>query len=113
MNLNQKSQTIRCNGKIEFLWNKSGQLDYCPNRWLRIDSAAQNKETVFNNLLTHITTTVSYSLCGKDEEARETAAGVIRINPNFSCDYFAKKLPYKNKADLDLYIGALRKAGLK
>jgi hypothetical protein len=52
-------------------------------------------------------------MCGREEEARETAAGVLRINPNFSCEYFAKKLPYKNKADLDLYIGALRKAGLK
>jgi adenylate cyclase len=66
-----------------------------------------------HNLLTHITTTVTYSMCGREEEARETAAGVLRINPNFSCEYFAKKLPYKNKADLDLYIGALRKAGLK
>ncbi|NIQ88522.1 MAG: tetratricopeptide repeat protein [Deltaproteobacteria bacterium] len=66
-----------------------------------------------HNLLTHITTTVIYSMCGREEKARETAAGVLRINPNFSCDYFAKKLPYKNKADLDLYIGALRKAGLK
>jgi adenylate cyclase len=66
-----------------------------------------------HNLLTHITTTVIYSMCGREEKARETAAGVLRINPNFSCDYFATKLPYKNKADLDLYIGALRKAGLK
>jgi len=66
-----------------------------------------------NNLLTHITTTVSYSLCGKDEEARETAAGVLRINPKFSTKYFEKKIPYKNQADIDLYIGALRKAGLK
>jgi len=66
-----------------------------------------------DNLLTHITTTVSYSLCGKDEEARETAAGVLRINPKFSTKYFAKKLPYKNQADIDRYIGALRKAGLK
>ncbi len=66
-----------------------------------------------DNLLTHITTTVSYSLCGKDEEARETAAGVLRINPKFSIEYFAKKIPYKNQADTDRYIAALRKAGLK
>jgi adenylate cyclase len=66
-----------------------------------------------DNLLTHITTTVSYSLCGKDEEARETAAGVLRINPKFSTKHFAKKIPYKNQADTDRYIAALRKAGLK
>jgi group II intron reverse transcriptase/maturase len=29
-------------------------MDWCPNRWLRIGFAAQNKGTVFNNLLTHI-----------------------------------------------------------
>ena len=58
-------------------------------------------------------TTVAYSLCGREEEARETAAGVIRINPKFSCDYFAKRLTYKNQADKDRFIEALRKAGLK
>jgi len=66
-----------------------------------------------DNLHTHITTTVAYSLCGREEEARATAAGVIRINPKFSCDYFAKRLTYKNQVDKDRFIEALRKAGLK
>jgi adenylate cyclase len=66
-----------------------------------------------DNLHTHITTTVAYSLCGREEEARATAAGVLRINPKFSCDYFAKRLTYKNHADKDRFIEALRKAGLK
>jgi len=66
-----------------------------------------------DNLYTHITTTVAYSLCGREEEARATAAGVLRINPKFSCDYFAKRLTYKNQADKDRFIEALRKAGLK
>jgi tetratricopeptide (TPR) repeat protein len=66
-----------------------------------------------DNLLAHITATAAYSRCGRQEEARETAAGVLRINPKFSTKYFAKKLPYKNQADLDQYIGALRQAGLK
>ena len=52
-------------------------------------------------------------MCGREEEARAAAAEVLRINPNFSCDYYAKKTPYKNQADLDRFIGALRKAGLK
>ncbi len=66
-----------------------------------------------DNLHTHIATTVAYSLCGREEEARATAAGVIRINPKFSCDYFAKRLTYKNQVDKDRFIEALRKAGLK
>jgi len=66
-----------------------------------------------DNLHTHMTTTVAYSLCGREEEARATAAGVLRINPKFSCDYVAKRLTYKNQADKDRFIEALRKAGLK
>ena len=48
-----------------------------------------------------------------EEEARETAAGVLRINPKFNTKYFAKKLPYKNQTDTNRYIEALQKAGLK
>jgi adenylate cyclase len=66
-----------------------------------------------NNLFAHVSVTAAYSMCGRKEEARAAAAGVLRINPNFSCDYHAKKsLPYKNQADIDRYIDALRKAGL-
>jgi adenylate cyclase len=66
-----------------------------------------------SNLSAHLDITVAYSMCGREEEARAAAAEVLRINPNFSCDYYAKKTPYKNQADLDRFIGALRKAGLK
>jgi hypothetical protein len=51
-------------------------------------------------------------MCGREKEAEATAAKVLSINPKFSCGYFAKRLPYKNQADLDKYIEALRKAGL-
>ena len=64
------------------------------------------------NLLSNITATAAYSICGREEEAEATAAQVLSINPKFSCRYFAKRLPYKNQADLDKYIQALRKAGL-
>jgi adenylate cyclase len=66
-----------------------------------------------NNLFAHVIATAAYSICGREEEARAAAAGVLRINPNFSCDYYAKKsVPYKNQADIDRYLAALRKAGL-
>jgi hypothetical protein len=41
------------------------------------------------------------------------AAEVLRINPKFRVEYWAKTMPYKNEADRELIIGALRKAGLK
>jgi hypothetical protein len=38
---------------------------------------------------------------------------VLRIQPTFSLDYQDKTALYKNKADTDRYMDALRKAGLK
>jgi len=66
-----------------------------------------------SHLPANVGATATYSMCGREEEARAAAAGVLRIDPNFSCDYYAKRsLPYKNQADIDRFIGALRKAGL-
>jgi len=59
-----------------------------------------------NDLLARIMMTVVYSWSGKDEEARAEAAEVLRINPNFSLEIFAERVPPK-------FITALRKAGLK
>jgi hypothetical protein len=50
--------------------------------------------------------TAVYSWSGRDEEARAEVAEVLRIDPNFSLEKFAKK------AGAGL-VSALRKAGLK
>ena len=54
-----------------------------------------------------------YSSLGRQAEAATEADEVLRINPKFTLEAYAKTLPYKNKADIDRYIAALRKAGLK
>jgi adenylate cyclase len=66
-----------------------------------------------NNLVAHVLATVAYSMCGREEEARATATEVLRINPKFSLEKFAQKVTYKNHADKERFVGALRKAGLK
>jgi adenylate cyclase len=66
-----------------------------------------------NSLIAHGFLAAAYSLHGWQEEARIEAAEVLRINPKFSVDYWAKTMPYKNEADRELIIGALREAGLK
>lgn len=53
LNLNLSTQAINQDGKVGHIWNKSGQLDMFPNRWLRIGFAARKRETVFNSLLCH------------------------------------------------------------
>jgi hypothetical protein len=54
-----------------------------------------------------------YSRAGRNEEARIEAAEVLRINPKFSLEQFAKSLKYKKQEDIERTVNALRKAGLK
>jgi len=66
-----------------------------------------------NSLLAHLTMAELYALAGRDEEARVEAAEVLRINPKFSVEEYEKRDSYKKKEDNELFIGAMRKAGLK
>jgi len=66
-----------------------------------------------NDVLTHISLAVACSLAGRMDEAQAEAEEVLKINPKFSLENFVETLPHKNKADKDLVIEALRKAGLK
>ena len=50
---------------------------------------------------------------GKEDEARAAAAELIRINPKFSTEKYAKALPYKDRDYCMRWGDALRKAGLK
>ena len=59
-----------------------------------------------DSLMARIMMTVVYSWSGRDEDARAEAAEVLRINPNFSLERFAKR------ASPEL-TNALRKVGLK
>ena len=61
----------------------------------------------------HIVLTASYSILGREEEARAEVAEVLRLNPKFSVDSYAKRLPFKDQAYTEQYVNALRKAGLK
>jgi adenylate cyclase len=65
------------------------------------------------NLMAHLGLTGAYSLSGRDKEASAHATEILRISPEFSLDRFAEKPPFKNQAEKERYINALRKAGLK
>jgi adenylate cyclase len=66
-----------------------------------------------DNLIAHAFLAAAYSLSGREEEAHLQAAEVIRLNPKFLVESWERTMPFRNKTDLDLVIGALRKAGLK
>ena len=66
-----------------------------------------------DNLLGQLGLTATYSMMGRDADARAQAKEVLRIDPNFSVDSYSKRVSYKNKDDWNRYMDALRKAGLK
>ena len=66
-----------------------------------------------NDISAHTHLAVTYSMMGREKEAHAEAAEVLRINPKFSLDYWAKTISYKDQSQNDKFVNALRKAGLK
>ena len=66
-----------------------------------------------NQLPTQVGLTAALIQAGKEDEARAEAAKVLRIDPNFSVESFARRFPAKDQKVIDDFISALRKAGLK
>jgi TolB-like protein len=55
----------------------------------------------------------AYMMASHEAEGRAAAVEVLRINPGFSLDQYARTLPFKNRSKVDLEIAALRRAGLR
>jgi adenylate cyclase len=66
-----------------------------------------------DHVTVHLGLTATYIMMGREKEARAEASEVLRIDPNFSLDRFAKVYPYKDQSVTDNLINACRKAGLK
>ena len=64
-------------------------------------------------LYPHILMTGTYAKLGQIDKAREYAALVRKTVPHFSLDQYCKHLHWKNEADRDRLISALRQAGLE
>jgi hypothetical protein len=52
-------------------------------------------------------------MMGREKDAQAEAAAVLRINPKFSLDFWAKTSLIKEESERDKIFNALRKAGLK
>jgi adenylate cyclase len=66
-----------------------------------------------NFLPAHLILVASYSESGQETEAQAEAAEILRISPNFSLEGVRQRLPFKDPAELERLLAALRKAGLK
>jgi len=67
-----------------------------------------------DHIPTRVGLATTYSLMGREKEARAEAEEILRINPKFSLDHYAKEwLFFKDQSENDKVFKAMRKAGLK
>jgi adenylate cyclase len=77
-----------------------------------IEEAKKALQREPNTQFPYIHMAISYIRLGREEEARAAAAEILRINPKFSLERYAKILPFIRPV-ADRVIQDLRKAGLK
>jgi adenylate cyclase len=77
-----------------------------------IEAAKKALQREPNTQSPYIHMTISYIRLGREEEARASAAEILRINPRFSLERYAKILPFSQPV-ADHVVDDLRKAGLK
>ncbi len=66
-----------------------------------------------DNLHAHVYLTAAYSALDREDEARHQAEELLRLEPAFSLEQYAEMLPVKDKGELEQFIAALRRVGLK
>ena len=91
-------------GKYYFLAGQYGESIPALEKYLK---------SVPNSLRTRIVLTVNYIFLGRDKEAHEMATEILRIDPKFSIEKYAKVLGVEDKETLNSIVDALRKAGLE
>jgi len=66
-----------------------------------------------DHLVAHVLLASTFTQMGREKEARAEAAEVMRIDPKFSMESYARRVPFKDQKAIDDYVSTLRKAGLK
>jgi len=66
-----------------------------------------------DHFLSKVYLAATYGEAGERKEGQRLAAEVLQMNPKFSAEQYARRLPYKNRNDIEQIIDGLRKAGLE
>src|SRR2546422_5578018 len=66
-----------------------------------------------NFIAAHAFLAVLYGEGGLEQEARSEWAAAARLSPQTALESLRQIVPYKNEKDLERFLGAMRKAGLK
>jgi adenylate cyclase len=109
----QKAIRLNPHGPIFYYRNLGGVL-WMTGRYEEAVSAFKKViQRSSNHITVHLGLAATYIMMDREKEARAEAAEVLRIDPTFSLDRFAKVYPYKDRSVTDNLINACRKAGLK
>ncbi len=73
---------------------------------------SQKEKLPFWAVAAHDFLAIGYSMSGREEEARYHVAEGLKIDPDWSLEKEQQVYSYRNPADMDRHLGALRKAGL-
>jgi adenylate cyclase len=92
--------------QLAFAYRESGQYEKA------IEAAKRALQREPNTQSPYIHMTISYIRLGREEEARASAAEILRVNPRFSLERYGKILPFSQPV-ADHVVEDLRKAGLK
>ena len=65
-----------------------------------------------DDMISHLNIALCYVKLGREADAHAEAKEVLRINPKFSAESYAKHIPLKDEASKKLFIDGMRKAGL-
>jgi adenylate cyclase len=79
------------------------------------DAIKMGKECIARwpgSIICHLGLAINYAALGRDEEARAAAQDLLRIDPKFSAQRFARAFPYKDPSLPARVLELMRKAGL-
>ena len=65
-----------------------------------------------NGLPAFVSLAICHASMNQIDQALKTVGEILRLDPDYKSTQFAMTMPYKDKAQLDRYVDALRKAGL-
>jgi adenylate cyclase len=66
-----------------------------------------------DGLLGHLGLTINLVWIGREDEARASLQQVLRLEPSYSLDRWARSMPYRDREPLERGLDALRRAGLR
>jgi adenylate cyclase len=95
----------------DWYWQELGHAFY-------VDGQYTNAIGAFNRIAKLVEFDYAYlaACCvalGENEQAKSHITELLRLKPDASVRYYEKTQPYKNDADLERFLDALRKAGLR